>query len=77
MTEHKPTVKEKRRTLMWPRQKFFAKEGGMFFTAKEVQEDPVFRKIPGTQNKHHGRQPGSYKRKRDMICKSRKANRGN
>lgn len=29
----------------------------------------------GKQNKRHGRQPGSYKHKRDIVKKSRRANR--
>lgn len=33
------------------------------------------KRMPGKQNKHHGRQPGSYKRKRNIIRKSRRRNR--
>lgn len=29
----------------------------------------------GKQNKRHGRQPGSYKHKRDIVKKSRRRNR--
>lgn len=46
-------------------------------TPESVKADPTAKRMPGRQNKHHGRQPGSYKCKRDIIRKSRRTNRGN
>lgn len=64
-----------RKCLMWPKQKFYYKDGGMFLTADEAKNDDFIRNIPGRQNKHKGHKPGSYKHKRDIIRNSRRRNR--
>lgn len=64
-----------RKCLIAPR-----KTGGKLLyrtTQKEAIADPSVKNMPGRQNKNHGRQPGSYKRKRDIIRRSRRANRAN
>lgn len=33
------------------------------------------KKLHGRQNKHHGRKPGSYKHRRDIVRNSRRRNR--
>lgn len=77
-----------RRVLRAPRQHFFYNNsknvnrvvdgltiGGMFITKHEALVDPAIKKMPGTQNKHHGRKPRSYKHKRDIVKNSRRKNR--
>lgn len=45
-------------------------------TPESIKSNSFYKRMPGRQNKHHGRQPGSYKRKRDIIRRSRRVNRG-
>lgn len=65
-----------RKCLMAPRKT----DGKILYrasTPKEAKADPTVKNIPGKQNKHHGRKPGSYKHKRDIIRRSRRRNRAN
>lgn len=61
--------------------KDFKREGKgipLFATPEMVKHEMatgIVQRIPGKQNKHHGTKPGSYKHKRHMIRKARRANR--
>lgn len=53
------------------------KSGKLIFSqkAEDSINDPNVKKMPGMQNKYHGRKFGSYKHKRDIVRASRRKNR--